>query len=181
MRRPCSILVLALVSGWFVGCGVADPVSTALPYPFHPDDDGGKADDGGGGATSSSAAGPSTSVSSSTSGTSGSTSQSTGQTSNVTTVSTTGPSATTGTGGGAACSPDLDDTECVSCAKDSCCLEVQACADDQDCICWIGCLEDTLGAIDLCIGQCGLPGGALLDLLDCSGDLCDLECDVVGI
>ncbi len=179
MRRPSLILppvLLLSLAGWFVGCGVDGPTSTTLPYPHGSgsDDDGG----GSGGATSSAASG-STSSTSSTSGTTGS-SSSASSSSAQSSASVSASSSSTGTGGGNDCSPDLDDGECVACAKDACCLEVQDCDDDASCSCWIGCIAETLGAIDVCIGECGLPGGALLELLDCAGEICD-ACNLIGI
>lgn len=172
MRRTTTI-TFVLLSGWVISCGTSGPA--LLPYPHDTqDDDDGIPQSGGGGDPSSSAVG--TTVG--TSGTSvSSSSSSAGSTSSVSSVSA-GPSATTGTGGGGQCVPDGDDSECVTCAKLSCCAEVQNCADDGSCSCWIDCFADTGGAIDLCIGQCGLPGGSILDLLDCSSLECELDCQI---
>jgi hypothetical protein len=172
MRR--ATLILVFLGGWLVSCGTDGPA--LIPYPDRSsDDDGGEA--GSGGATSSSSVGA-TGTSAST-GTSGSTSNassssSTGATSSVASTGSVG--ATTATGGGGQCIPDADDLECVECAKLNCCVEVLDCTDEEDCSCWIDCVATTLGAIDQCILQCGLPGVEILDLLDCTGLECDIEC-----
>lgn len=171
MPRPQSPTPLrALVLGALIvtasQCGVGKPEPFRHPLPA---DD---SDEGFGGAA--------------TSGATQSVATSTGSTPATTTAATTTTSAmatTVTTGGGAPdeCQPDADDVACVACAKEQCCDEVQDCADDATCSCWIGCMIQNQGAIDLCISQCGAPNQVLLGLLDCSGDLCEVECDGIGL
>jgi hypothetical protein len=183
MLRPSPIIIPFVVSVIFVGCGVTGP-EVDLPYPYV--DDGpqetestGNAGQGAGapGSGSGSTGSGNTGPGSTGSGSTGSGSTGSGETGATSGSSGSGPSSSTGatTGGGGFCTPDPNDFACVACAKQSCCPEVNACAADDNCTCWVLCLEQT-GDVVICGVQCGLPGQALNDLGDCTGNLCQVEC-----
>ena len=155
------------------GCGVEGP--TQLPYPH--DGEGVPVEDDdeiGQGAGSPTSGGPGTSGAGAggTTGSGGAPSTS----SSSSGIGTATSGVTTGGGVGGTCTPDADDNVCFICAKQQCCPEVQACVAEPSCICWVQCVADTLGDITLCAAQCGAPGAAILDVLDCAGAGCSAEC-----
>ena len=93
-------------------------------------------------------------------------------------IGTASSGVTTGGGVDGVCTPDADDDACFVCAKQQCCPEVQACVAEPSCLCWVQCVANTLGDVATCAGQCGAPGAAILDLLDCASVGCSAECGV---
>ncbi|HHH29902.1 MAG TPA: hypothetical protein ENK57_16370 [Polyangiaceae bacterium] len=170
--QDLSIKIVALLPVLW-GCGVEGP--SHLPYPYDGEDDGGAPleDDGsiGQGAGSS---GPGT-TGAGAEGTTGAGGAPT-TSSSSTGIGTASSGVTTGGGVVGVCTPDGDDDACFVCAKQQCCPEVEACAAEPSCICWVQCVADTLGDVTLCAGQCGAPGAAILDVLDCAGAGCAAEC-----
>jgi len=174
LRQLAPRAIIALL---FSGCGLSGPAELAYPHG-----DEAIQDDDTGVDQSGPSAEPPGSGGSSSSGSSGTTSSS----SSGTTSSSAASSGSGGGGGnngggggnegGGQCTPESDDGPCVACTKLACCAEVQACAQDANCSCWVGCMEQTLGDVTACIGQCGALGAAIGDLLDCGAMLCAAEC-----
>ncbi len=73
------------------------------------------------------------------------------------------------------CDAAETDTECVTCAKASCCPAVQQCLDDTDCAPCVACVQQN-GSVTACTAQCDTANAHVEKLFSCVGAICSTQC-----
>jgi hypothetical protein len=139
-------------------------------------DDSGNADSGGSGTegtagTTAGDGGSNMTTPGTSNMTQGQTGDSTGTPPATSGTDSTGPGATDSTGGGA---------DCETCVAAECGKEIAACLDVKSCGCWLECTADGGSPMECGMMCDGMPPDQFDDVISCTEDNCEQECDGGG-
>lgn len=78
--------------------------------------------------------------------------------------------------GASVCDPAKNDTECTTCAKTSCCDQLEACSGDVECVTCLGCITTAADPGSCLNGMCSLGDPETGALLACANQSCNAQC-----